>query len=335
MVGKYKDDPFEENEKTSEESPHPPTEDKSETADDQMGSAEEMCEKLVRDGLLMNKFSSHGEVYLVRTTFTQNKRRIRYRSAVTRNDKEMEYEVDLLPVERRYALGEDEPEEKPRLYAKEACETHISKCVKVRRKLRELREGGKSGKKTAGPGKAFKLIFVLIILALAGASFYLIFPKIYHMFVPDGDKIAPSGKVTGIAARYAEGDMVSYAVRGEDDKALKRMIFEVKSSSVKMLWNVRGKSVSESSSFSTQGWKSGIYDYLLHVEDKGGNTEEYAGSFELTKKAARPSPLEMDKSEPRPRKPDPSVGDKKVPENKKPLSDSDWEHIDELIKKSE
>ncbi len=88
-------------------------------------------------------------------------------------------------------------------------------------------------------------------------------------------------EVTGIKNEYVIGETVSCTVKGNDDKSLKKMSFGIKDSSVIKEWNVNDKSASYTSSFSTDNWKKGTYDYYSSAEDSEGNTNEYRGSFVL------------------------------------------------------
>jgi len=98
------------------------------------------------------------------------------------------------------------------------------------------------------------------------------------------DTVRPTGELNQIRNAYNIEDTVSYTIKGKDNISLKRITFEVKNSSVKELWNVSGKSVEKSSSFSTQEWHPGIYYYSLLIEDSEGNSKEYTGSFILAEK---------------------------------------------------
>ncbi len=60
-----------------------------------------------------------------------------------------------------------------------------------------------------------------------------------------------------------------------------RLMFYQTASKHQKTWNVSGKSVSKSNSFSTFGWNSGTYYYALWVKDNSGNVREYNGSFFL------------------------------------------------------
>ncbi len=101
------------------------------------------------------------------------------------------------------------------------------------------------------------------------------------------DTTRPSGKVSRIKDSYTEGDTVYYTVSGEDNKSLRKMMFNVKKSSVKKTWDVSGTSATHKSSFSTDGWKAGTHTYSLLTEDSAGNSEKYTGTFVL-KKRQRP-----------------------------------------------
>ncbi len=99
------------------------------------------------------------------------------------------------------------------------------------------------------------------------------------------DLTKPTVKITEIKKEYIIGDTISFTVKGNDDKSLKKLGFWIKDASVKKEWNVNDKSASYTSSFSTDNWKKGTYDYYSSAEDSEGNTNEYRGSFVL--KASR------------------------------------------------
>ncbi len=101
---------------------------------------------------------------------------------------------------------------------------------------------------------------------------------------PDKDKIKPTGEIRGIRNSYTEGEKVNYTVEATDNKPLKMMTFSVKeNTSAKKMWVIAGKSAKYKSSFSTEGWKPGIYSYVFLIEDEAGNSQEYTGSFTLIK----------------------------------------------------
>ncbi len=101
---------------------------------------------------------------------------------------------------------------------------------------------------------------------------------------PEKDTRRPEGKITGISDSYTVGDTISYSLRADDDRTLKRMMFQVHDTSVKERWNVGGQSADQTGSFSTLDWPPGSYRYSLEIEDKAGNSKRYAGMFVLKKK---------------------------------------------------
>jgi len=104
------------------------------------------------------------------------------------------------------------------------------------------------------------------------------------------DNTPPSGKVSGINPNYPVGETIRYAVTGNDNNALKTLMFRVADSSQAETWEVGGKTNTQKSSFSTTGWPARNYRYSLTVTDKAGNSAEVAtGSFVL--KAPSPPPM--------------------------------------------
>ncbi|GEM_PF-1444617 len=107
----------------------------------------------------------------------------------------------------------------------------------------------------------------------------------------NNDNTPPSGKVSGINQNYHVGETIRYAVTGNDNKALKTLMFRVADSSqADTSWEVSGPNAKKSSSFSTAGWPAGRYEYSLTVTDKAGNSAEVAtGNFVL--KEPKPIPV--------------------------------------------
>ncbi len=122
------------------------------------------------------------------------------------------------------------------------------------------------------------LTMILTLLGIIGAVSGIFF------FTHHNDKVQPSGELTGIGNNYKQGDSVSYVIRGNDNKALKRIIFEVRNSPVREIWNSNSQAVTKESFFSTENWSPGRYDYFLSIEDKADNSFEKKGSFILAEK---------------------------------------------------
>jgi len=95
------------------------------------------------------------------------------------------------------------------------------------------------------------------------------------------DVLLPDGEITGISPVYEQGETVGYTIQANDNKLLKKIIFEVKNSPVKEIWNISGQSATRKSYFITKNWKSDDYEYLLLIEDMADNKNEYTGSFQL------------------------------------------------------
>ncbi len=96
------------------------------------------------------------------------------------------------------------------------------------------------------------------------------------------DTSKPAGEILGIRQTYTQGDTVSYTARAKDNNSLKKLIFKVnRKKSAGKIWNAGGTSASYNSSFSTDGWEPGTYNYSLSIEDASDNSQEYAGSFTL------------------------------------------------------
>ncbi|OQY58606.1 MAG: hypothetical protein B6245_10980 [Desulfobacteraceae bacterium 4572_88] len=102
---------------------------------------------------------------------------------------------------------------------------------------------------------------------------------------PKPDQVQPTGQLSKIRENYEEGDTVSYAVRAEDNKDLKKISFSVKNSSVRKAWNVSGRSADRGDSFSTAGWKAGTYECSLSIEDSANNSQTYKKSFVLANRS--------------------------------------------------
>ncbi len=98
-----------------------------------------------------------------------------------------------------------------------------------------------------------------------------------------GDAVKPDGEIKGLQAEYQQGDTVRCTLRGKDDNNLKKMIFEVKKTSVKNSRNVSGKYADENISFSTENWNPGSYTALLKIEDEKGNAAEIKKEFRVKK----------------------------------------------------
>jgi len=97
---------------------------------------------------------------------------------------------------------------------------------------------------------------------------------------PDTSK--PAGKITGIAAGYTQGDIISYTVQGNDNKSLKKMRFSVKENpAASKDWQPNGASANYTSSFPSKDWKPGTYTCSLIIEDSAGNSEECRQIFLL------------------------------------------------------
>ncbi len=86
------------------------------------------------------------------------------------------------------------------------------------------------------------------------------------------DTISPKGKVTVLSTDKKPGDTIRYIVRAEDNNALKKMSFKVGDTTVKS-WNLSGKESEERDDFSTNGWKTGKYNYSFIIEDVSGNSQ--------------------------------------------------------------
>lgn len=114
--------------------------------------------------------------------------------------------------------------------------------------------------------------------------------KMFDRIMASVDIQPPEGMVSGIDPAYVEGKTVYYTVRANDDRDLKKIVFEVKKQSVRESWHVRGKSVTHKSFFHTAGWAAGTYSYSLLIEDSAGNSGNYDGSFKVDEKPDTNSP---------------------------------------------
>lgn len=95
------------------------------------------------------------------------------------------------------------------------------------------------------------------------------------------DTQPPTGSIRQIRESYVAGETVEYQITAEDDKDLSRIVFNVRNSEIRKSWQISGPSAEFEDSFSTDGWRPGVYSYYLTLEDGAKNTKEYMGSFVL------------------------------------------------------
>lgn len=107
------------------------------------------------------------------------------------------------------------------------------------------------------------------------------FKKHFKLIKSSTDVAVPTGEITGIFPVYEQGETVGYTISANDNKLLKKIIFEVKDSSVKETWDISGQSATQKSYFITKDWEPGDYKYSFLIQDMAGNKNEYSGSFQL------------------------------------------------------
>ncbi|WP_353571207.1 tetratricopeptide repeat protein [Candidatus Albibeggiatoa sp. nov. BB20] len=103
------------------------------------------------------------------------------------------------------------------------------------------------------------------------------------------DHILPEGQVSGIENKYVIGDKVNYSFNVTDNEELKEVIFKVKPDRVSQIWHTNSANTENQSSFSTENWQAGDYEYQLKILDHVENEKVITGTFTL----AEPQPLEM------------------------------------------
>lgn len=95
------------------------------------------------------------------------------------------------------------------------------------------------------------------------------------------DKEPPSGKITGIKDKYILGDVMEFQITAEDDKSLKRVVFEIETIQYVKTWYTSGKSAELEYSVATSEWKPDNYKYSLSIIDKENKKSQYNGNFDL------------------------------------------------------
>jgi len=129
--------------------------------------------------------------------------------------------------------------------------------------------------------------FMLFLASLMTIiSSYFLLKEIISIFEDDTN---PTGEVLNIKRSYYEGDEVVYSIKASDNKALSTITFSIEDTTVKETRNVSGKEISKQSSFSTEGWQTQNYKYILTIVDKGGNTFEQEGNFSVDKPKTNPA----------------------------------------------
>jgi len=135
------------------------------------------------------------------------------------------------------------------------------------------------------------------------------------------ESIPPTVEISGIQEKYTVGDTIYYAVKAEDNLALRSMVFTVsnqlaekpqgtleeipaeetpeeladKAEKHRKEWDITDlQSSKQSSSFPTEGWQAGNYTYMLHVTDKVGNPTVQKSHFTLlAKEITVPAPTNL------------------------------------------
>ncbi len=95
------------------------------------------------------------------------------------------------------------------------------------------------------------------------------------------DSIPPEAQLSGIKSSYVIGDKVDYQLKISDNEALKKITFKVNSDRVSQIWHTNQTSSEQQSSFSTEHWQAGEYEYQLTVLDHIENTKLITGKFTL------------------------------------------------------
>lgn len=95
------------------------------------------------------------------------------------------------------------------------------------------------------------------------------------------DKINPFGEIKGIIDSYNAGEIVKFEIQANDNDKIKKIIFQVLGTGVKLSLIPRTPVIKYNYSFTTKGWENKAYIYTLLVEDMSSNTWKYQGIFFL------------------------------------------------------
>ncbi|MEZ5672358.1 MAG: hypothetical protein R3E08_08195 [Thiotrichaceae bacterium] len=87
-----------------------------------------------------------------------------------------------------------------------------------------------------------------------------------------------------IQSEYIEGNTVDYALEWKEEQRPKRVMFAVRNSPVRETWEVTPLMRKKSGSFSTIGWETTQYTYLVTVTERNDTSYTLTGTFELQKR---------------------------------------------------
>lgn len=174
MVGKYDNDPFSDH-SDHKDTESPPKPDPAPETEGLIRSREEIVAVLRDKESVQDRFGTEGNKYAVETLIRKNNREWNYSLYVMYNDKEIKDDVSLIRDEyKRDALREGDIEKEWNAFLKQAGDLHLSKCNKVRDRLRENERKEKEKKKLL----MIKTVIVAFLLLALGAGAYLWFFKI-------------------------------------------------------------------------------------------------------------------------------------------------------------
>jgi hypothetical protein len=87
-----------------------------------------------------------------------------------------------------------------------------------------------------------------------------------------------------LLSKYVEGDTVEYLVEWNEEQRPKSIAFAVRNSPVKESWEVTPLMRKKQGNFSTIGWDTTQYTYLITVTERNGKSYTVTGKFELQKR---------------------------------------------------